>query len=271
MLGKGGRLCSQARQGEIRCPLIIRPTSEDVVTGHLAQTLRVLPAMWWLPDLLNVSLGATRFRRQHFRNLKIEPWQNRPCFPSDLLPWSEGSTQVDLTVTWENPPTTVLIEAKYLADLSESVSGDDGRSGFPSDQLIRNIRVGLLETGYYDRGKNLFSLPARELIVLVFSPRKHHPLVRRYRDPNALRKAIPHGEKIKRLPRSPFVGEFSFRDVISLLREQSRWFNRAEKTVANDLAEFLEFKLQNQFKSPNPISSARATSNIRDLIPTPSV
>ncbi len=156
MLGKGGTLCSQARSGQIRCPLIVRPTSEDVITGQLAQTLRVLPARWWLPELLNLSLGAARFRRQHFRNFRIELWKNRPCFPSELLPWSEGSTQVDLTITWENPATTVLIEAKYLSGLSESVSGDDGRSGFPSDQLIRNIRVGLLETGYYDRGKGLF-------------------------------------------------------------------------------------------------------------------
>ncbi len=267
MLGKGGRICSQARSGQIRCPLIVRPTSEDVITGHLAQTLRVLPPRWWLPDLLNLSLRAPRFRRQHFRNLRIEPWQNRPCFPSELLPWSEGSTQVDLTISWENPPTTVLIEAKYLSDLSESVSGDDGRSGFPSDQLIRNIRVGLLETGYYDRGSRLFSQPEKDLIVLVFSPRKGHPLVQRYRDPSALRKAIPHAEKLKRLPQSPFVGEFSFGDVIEMLRAQSRWFKRAERMIAKDLTEFLEFKLQSQARSSPSQSTENSDSRFRQNLP----
>jgi len=58
-----------------------------------------------------------------------------------LLPWDEGSTQVDLTIQWENPPTTVYFEVKYLADLSPRVT--NGQAGFPSDQLIRNVRVGL--------------------------------------------------------------------------------------------------------------------------------
>src|SRR3954468_16242104 len=98
MLGKGGNLCSPARRGEIHCPLIVRPTSEDLITGHLVQSLRVLNARWWLPDLLNAGLGTDRFRRQYFRRLRIEPWRNRPRFPRELLPWEEGSTQVDITI-----------------------------------------------------------------------------------------------------------------------------------------------------------------------------
>jgi len=143
--GKGGNLCSQAKSGEIRCPLIVRPTSEDVITSHIFQSLGYLNARWWLPDLLNAGLGANRFRRQFLRDLKIRLWQNQPCYPKELLPWYEGSTQVDALISWENPPTTIYIEAKYGSSLSTSVAGDDGRSGYPSDQLIRNIRVGLLQ------------------------------------------------------------------------------------------------------------------------------
>jgi hypothetical protein len=243
MNGKGGILCSQARAGQIRCPLIVRPTSEDVITGHIAQSLRVLNARWWLPDLLNSALGNSRFRRQYFRGLKIELWGNRPCFPRGLLPWDEGSTQVDLTITFENPPTTVLIEAKYGSDLSRSVSGDDGQSGYPSDQLIRNIRVGLLETGYYRRDGQLFAPTVRDLVVLVLLPGKGHPLVHRYRDQQCLREAVPHADRLIGLPRPPFVGELSFFDVMDLLRRQSRWFSRPERQVAADLASYLEFKL----------------------------
>jgi hypothetical protein len=76
MLGKGGTLCSPARSGQIRCPLIVRPTSEDVITGHLFQALRCLNPRWWLPDLLNAALGTPRFRRQVYRRLKIDLWQN---------------------------------------------------------------------------------------------------------------------------------------------------------------------------------------------------
>src|SRR5262245_59165914 len=115
---KGGCLCEPAREGQLRCPLIVRPTSEDVVTGNLIQVLKVLNPHWWLRDFLNEALGVRCFRRQVFRNLRIEPWQNRPTYPRELVPWDEGSTQVDVTIAWENPPTTVFIEAKYGSELS---------------------------------------------------------------------------------------------------------------------------------------------------------
>lgn len=243
MLGKGGTLCSQARSGEIRCPLIVRPTSEDVITGHLFQSLGYLNPRWWLPDLLNEALGTPRFRRQVYRNLRISLWDNQPSYPRELLPWDEGSTQVDALLTWENPPTTVFIEAKYASGLSTSVSNDDGKSGYPSDQLVRNIRVGLHRTGWFQAEHHLFALPPRDLVVLVLAPNKGHLLVERYRNLAHLWKAIPHSDKLIGRPRLPFVGEISYADVAGLLRRQSRWFNRAERLIAEDLTAYLEFKL----------------------------
>jgi len=243
MNGKGGNLCSHAKAGEIRCPLIVRPTSEDVITGHVFQALGYLTPRWWLPDLLNAALGANRFRRQVFRRLKIQLWQNQPCYPRGLLPWDEGSTQVDAVITWENPPTTVFIEMKYLSDLSANVSGDDGKSGFPSDQLVRNIRVGLHRCGYFLPQSRLFTQPPRDLIVLVVAPAKGHPLVGRYRDPGRLRAAIPHAGRLIGMPRAPFVGELGYADLIRLLRGQSRWLTGPERRVAEDLGGYLEFKL----------------------------
>jgi hypothetical protein len=143
LLGKGGRVCPQALEGKQRCPLIVRPTSEDVVTGELCQLLRMLNSRWWLPDLLNTALGTDRFSRQFHRRLKIMPWENRPRYPRRLLPWDEGSTQVDMTMRWENPATTVYVEAKYGSSLSLSTSGHTAEHQYPADQLIRNIRVGL--------------------------------------------------------------------------------------------------------------------------------
>lgn len=245
ILGKGGNFCSHARVGEIRCPLIVRPNSEDVITGHVFQALGYLNPRWWLPDLLNTALGTCRFRRQFFRRLRMELWRNQPCYPRELLPWDEGSTQVDIVLTWENPPTTVFIEAKYGSGLSANVAGDDGRSGYPSDQLIRNIRVGLLQAGYFDRGKELFAEPPRDFVVLVFSPTRGHPLVDRYRDPQRLRSAIPHSDRLRGLPRGPFVGQFDYGDINAILRRQGRWMNRAERQVIEDLTDYLEFKRSN--------------------------
>ena len=241
--GKGGCLCQPAKEGQIRCPLIVRPNSEDVVTGHLFQTLRVLNPRWWLPDLLNEALGAPRIRRQVFRNLKITPWQNQPTYPTELLPWAEGSTQVDVVITWENPPTTVFIEMKYLSDLSSNVSGDDGTSGYPSDQLIRNIRVGLYRSGYFARDAELFFQPPRDFVVLVGAPKKGHPLVKSYRDPKQLQNAIPHSDRLIGFPQPPFVGEFSYGDISRLLGRQSKWFTPPERRVIEDLRQYLEFKI----------------------------
>ena len=241
--GKGGNLCSHAKSGQIRCPLIVRSTSEDVITGHIFQSLGYLNPRWWLPDLLNAGLGSNRFRRQYFRDLKIRLWENQPCYPRELLPWEEGSTQVDAVISFENPPTTVFIEMKYLSGLSTHVSGDDGESGFPSDQLIRNIRVGLHQAGYLRQDSQLFVQSPRDLIVLVVAPTKGHPLVDRYCHPERLRAAIPHADRLVGLPPGPFIGQLSYNDIIDLVGRQSRWFTRAERRVAEDLSDYLEFKM----------------------------
>ena len=251
MNGKGGNLCSQARSGAIRCPLIVRPTSEDVITGHLFQSLGYLDPRWWLADLLNAGLGADRFRRQVYRRLKIKLWANQPHYPPELLPHDEGSTQVDAVITFENPPTTVFVEMKYQSGLSTSVSDDDGSSGFPSDQLIRNIRVGLHQAGYFRQDPQLFIQPARDFIVLVVAPTKGHPLVARYRDDDRLCSAIPHADQLIGLPRGPFVGELDYLDIIDMLERQTRWFNRAKRRIATDLGDYLGFKLSSRTVRPD--------------------
>ena len=219
----------------------MRPTSEDVITGHLFQALRILNPHWCWADMLNQALGAVRFRRQIYRKLKIELWGNRPYFPRELLPWPEGSTQVDATVSWENPPTTVFFEMKYLSDLSPKTSGDNGEHGFPSDQLIRNIRVGLWECNWFHFDR-LFEIKPRDFVVIVVGPERGHPLVRKYRDPAKVRASIPRNERLLGLPKSPFIGELSFADITGTLRRQQKWFNRAERQVIDDVAEYLDFK-----------------------------
>ena len=239
--GKGGRICQPALDGIQRCPLIIRPTSEDVITGYLAMGMRVLNPRWWLPDLLNLALGVPRFQRQVFRRLEIEPWKNYPHYPRELLPWDEGSTQVDLNLTWENPPTTVFIEMKYGSDLSMRTAGSDANHGFPSDQLIRNVRVGLWACGWFQE-RPLFDLPPRDFVMVFCSPVKGHWLVRRYCDPGRLRKAIPHSDRLRGLPPSPMVGELSYEDIARVLRRRQRWYTRPERRLASTLADYLLFK-----------------------------
>jgi len=241
LLGKGGCLCQPARQGKLKCPLIVRPTSEDNITGHLFQVLQVLNPYWFLSDLLNAALEAPRFRRQVYRQLRFEPWQNKPPYPRSLLPWDEGSTQVDCTISWEQPDTLIYVEMKYGSDLTARTAGDDGRSGYPSDQLIRNIRTGLLEAGWF-RDRPMFPTRPRDFVVILIGPRKGHPLVARYRDPQTVLASIPHSEQLLGLPQLPFVGELAYADIIAVLQRQRRWFTRPERLLADLLVEYLGLK-----------------------------
>jgi len=244
---KGGCICQPAREGKLRCPLIVRPTSEDVITGNLFQVLKVVNPRWWLPDFLNEALGVSSFRRQVYRNFRIEPKVNKPTYPRELLPWAEGSTQVDVIFTWENPPTTVYIEMKYGSELASMTSRIQGQHGFPADQHVRNARVGLLECGYF-QSPWLFDGIQREFLLLVISPDKGHALVARYRNSIQLRASIPHSNLIQRLPKLPFIGELSYPDIVRILHHQRRWLSRAERHLVDRLNEYLEMKLITRFR-----------------------
>lgn len=245
LLGKGGCFCQPAREGRLRCPLNVRATSEDVLGGNLFQVLRVLDPYRWLPDFLATALNSPHIHRQIYRQLKIELWQNKSPYPRSLLPWKEGSSQVDATITWENPPTTVYVETKFGSDFSSKVSRDDGHRGYPSDQLIRNARVGLLECGYFQFDQ-LFTSKPRDFMLIGISPEKGHPLVTRYRDPTMLRTAIPHSDKLRCLPKVPFIGELSYGDIINILRRQHQWFSRAERSLLCTLIDYLSLKVKGE-------------------------
>ncbi len=240
--GKGGRVCQPALDGELRCPLIIRPNSEDAITGNLYGTLQAINPRHWLPHLLNRALGTERFRTQVYRDLKIKLWQRQPVMPRHLVPWREGQTEVDVVISWQNPPTTVFIEMKYRSELSETTSHNFGRNGFPSDQLIRNIRVGLYQTGWYDEPK-LFDMPPQDFVLLLISPKPQTHLVQKYRDPVQLRQSIPHGHLLRRLPRLPFIGQLSYTDIIAILSTRLRLMTRPERILVSQLCEYLRFKL----------------------------
>jgi hypothetical protein len=240
--GKGGRVCQPALDGELRCPLIIRANSEDAITGNLFGTLQAINPRHWLPHLLNRALGAERFRTQVYRNLKIELWQRQPVMPGHLIPWKEGSTEVDVVISWQNPPTTVFIEMKYKSELSEHTSHNFGRNGFPSDQLIRNARNGLYKCGWYDEPM-LFDIPTRDFVLLLVSPSPQIDLVNKYRDPTQLRGSIPHGQLLRRLPRMPFIGQLSYTDIIAILTTRLRLMTRPERILVSQLCEYLRFKV----------------------------
>lgn len=240
--GKAGSVCEAARQGQLRCPLIVRPTSEDAITGFLFQTLRAIQPRWWLPQMLNRALGTYHYRQQVFRHLSIKLWENQPHYPKHLLPWSEGSTQVDVVIRWENPATTVFLEAKFLSGLATTTSGNDGTGKYPNDQLIRNIRIGLWKTGWLQE-RRLFPFQQRRFAMILLAPQGGNALAASYCNPGNVVSALPQDRLSLTLPSQPFVGELDYRGIMDVLRHNFWFMNRTERRLVDDLADYLEFKL----------------------------
>lgn len=242
--GKSGGLCEPAKRGELHCPLIVRPSSEDVVTGNIFGVLKSIDPRWWLADLMNQSLGSKRFRQQVYRQLNIELWQKQPSFPRHLLPWEEGQTEVDVEITWENPRSTIFVEMKYGSPISLRTQNNNGNGKYPGDQLIRNARVGLYKCGWYGEPERLFDIPQRDFVLLLLSPRPCNTLVQKYRDAEQLLESIPHANRIAKLPRLPLIGEATYKTLVEVLQRNLRFMSRAEKIQAELLCKYLEYKLQ---------------------------
>lgn len=238
---KAGCLCVLAEQGKIHCPLNVRATSEDVVTGELFGKLQLIDPRWWLPELLNRSLDTTDYRQQIYRNLEIKLWSKQQSFPPELLPWREGRTEVDVEIRWENPATTIFIEMKLGSDVSRTTSRTDGTEAYPSDQLIRNIRIGLHQSGWFRDGE-LFHSSKRRFGLILMSPKSGHPLVEEYRDRNKLLGSIPQGSELIDLPQCPIIGESSYGGVAEILKKNRRFMSAVERKISNQLSEYLELK-----------------------------
>jgi hypothetical protein len=216
--------------------------SEDLLTWNVFMTLKHCQVNWltlWLqtcfpetlPSLLNLD------------GLSIHLWpgrQRRPTYPSppEMGEWlrkryrqspismfrtwankkgqMEGATEIDVAI--ENSDVLIFVEAKYLSDISHSVTYDPWR-----DQIARCIDV-----GSYHAGKRDFFfvlLTPRWSSGYVRNSRLYHYKLREYqRDPDALRVKLPHriaGESpIDFNLMSQRIGQAYWDDLIDLTDEQ---------------------------------------------------
>ncbi len=222
---------------------MVRSTSEDVVTGEIFSRLEAIEARHWVPALMNLAFGIGRVRQKLFRGFRIELWQNQPSLPPDLCPSKEGQTEVDVILSWENPPTSVFIEMKYTSPVSSTTTHGRTNSQYPSDQLIRNARVGLHRCGWYS-GSTLFARPKRDFLLLLITPTSGSHLVAKYRCLTTLKDSIPGGKEIASLPDSPFIGQLSFADIVSVLQQRQNQVSRSERVLIDQLTNYLNFKIK---------------------------
>src|SRR5690606_5672296 len=78
MHGKQGRVCSRDYRNGNGCPLIVRPTSEDVLTGNVFGILRRLRPSLWLRPLLSEAFHTSRFVACSMKDLSVGFWRECP-------------------------------------------------------------------------------------------------------------------------------------------------------------------------------------------------
>jgi hypothetical protein len=235
--GKGGQVCKHAKAGEIQCPLIIRPTSEDVISANVVGLLKHIRPHLWVGPLLNVGLGTSRFRQVWYKGLRVDLWKRVEKYPAELLDFKEGSTEPDIAISWENPPTTLWIEAKYLSPLAGHTANSK-----TNDQAIRGIRTLLAATGHITTPQ-LFNRPKRNAVWLALLCSKPEPVVDQYRDRARLMIGIGKPEAVTSLPLAPFVGTITWNDIRDALIHSRRLMSKAEQSISLSLDSYLELKM----------------------------
>ena len=235
--GKAGRLCTQALSGELRCPCIVRTTSEDVLTGEVFGALQHIRPHLWLGPLINLGTGSTVRHPVWYKDLSIRLWERQERFPPELLNFREGQSEPDVVIEWENPPTTVFIEAKYTSPLAAATTHSD-----QNDQVLRGIRTLLARTGHI-RSPRLFGRPKRRPMWLALLAYKPEPLVDRYRNAASLASRLSGVVEPSDLPTHPFVGTITWSDTVRVLADRISHLTTTELSIQRTLAQYVEHKL----------------------------
>jgi hypothetical protein len=110
----GKKVCPPFHVRKGNCPLIVRTTSEDLLTANVFGILKNLDPKIWLRRLLGEAIKGKDFSRHTFENLSFE-FRKKYRPPINRAP-REGLSEVDVTLTYKNG--VIFIEAKYLAPIS---------------------------------------------------------------------------------------------------------------------------------------------------------
>lgn len=229
---KLGRVCDRSYRNGDNCPLVLRESSEDLLTANVFGVLRHLRPSLWLMPMLRTAFPQHQFGNAP-KNLRVALWKKLSP-PTDRLE-SEGSTEVDVHISFAD--TVVLVESKYRSALSATTAYDPER-----DQVIR-----LLDVAYANVVDAQFF--PRSPFVLVLGAWSNEPrLVTEYRTPSAVRRALP---ALQQRPDGGGIAQFlaarvgyqSWAQLSKILVERIDLASPVEAAFATELARFLQKRL----------------------------
>jgi hypothetical protein len=231
----GKKVCPPNYVRKSNCPLIVRTTSEDLLTANVFGILKNLDPKVWLRRFLGEAIKGRDFSRHTFENLSFEFWKRyRP--PANRK-YREGISEVDVTISYKDG--IIFIEAKYLAPVSLRTSNDPRR-----DQVIRYLDLAAYHfLNHPDSVKEFY-------FVLIMDTEKPPWILTRYRynqnlikgltNPGLFKPTMDPGRLLSR-----GIGWLTWkhlRKILEVTKEQ--FITPAERRFAEDLIVYLDYKIQ---------------------------
>jgi hypothetical protein len=231
----GKKVCPPNYVRKNNCPLIVRTTSEDLLTANVFGILKNLDPKIWLRKFLGEAIKGKDFSRHTFENLSFEFWKRYR--PPVNRKYREGVSEVDVTISYKEG--IIFIEAKYLAPVSLRTTHDKNRN-----QIIR----------YLDLAAYHYLYPPNRLkefyFILITGSEKPPWILTRYRSPNNLRKGLTDPglfatkDDVANLL-SKGIGWLSWsqvREILTIIREEFQ--TKVEKKFLDDLILYLDYKIR---------------------------
>jgi len=229
---RGKNVCPPNYTRKNSCPLILRSTSEDILTANVFGILKNLNPHVWLKKFLAEALKQD-FSRAPLENLSFDFWKR--IYPPGNMPYKEGLSEVDLIISFDK--SVILLEAKYLAPLSKKTTHCATRN-----QLIRYIDIAI--NHYLYDAEN-----PKEVYFVVLTSTKMKPwLIRYYRNPQRIFNEVTRSSMFadyiticeticKR------IGWINWEGIRAILETSKKYFQEvAERKFTEDLITYLEYK-----------------------------
>jgi hypothetical protein len=231
----GKKVCPPNHIRKSNCPLIVRTTSEDLLTANVFGILKNLDPTIWLRRFLGEAIKGKDFSRHTFENLSFEFWKR--YHPPANRKYREGISEVDVTISFKDG--IIFIEAKYLAPVNLRTTSDPRR-----DQIIRYLDLAVYHYLNHPDGVKEF------YFVLIIDTEKPPWILTRYKYARNLAKGLtPHGlfpvnEDISSLL-SKGIGWLSWSQLKKILEITKRHFRtEAERKFVDDLIVYLDYKIR---------------------------
>jgi hypothetical protein len=231
----GKKVCPPNYVRKYNCPLIVRTTSEDLLTANVFGILKNLDPKIWLRKFLGEAIKGKDFSRHTFEGLSFEFWKRyRP--PANRK-YREGISEVDVTISYKDG--IIFIEAKYLAPVNLRTTSDPRR-----DQIIRYLDLAAYHyLNHPDSVKEFY-------FVLIIGTEKPPWILTRYRYNQNLIKELTHPGLFKpTVDTSKLLSKGlgwltwkQLRKILEITKEQ--FITATERRFVDDLIIYLDYKIR---------------------------